>query len=87
MSAIDSRGDQINFPGNVGTPKTDLLAVKLLVNSVISTPGAEWFKMDIKNFYLNTLMARKEYLRLKLSKIPNDAIEEYGIRDNATADS
>ena len=42
--------------------------------------------MDIKNFYLNTLMARKEYLRLTLYNKASDAIEEYGLQDKATAD-
>ena len=30
-------GDKINYPGDCGTPTTDLLTVKLLLNSVIST--------------------------------------------------
>ena len=76
----------MKFPGNVGTPTADLLTVKLLINSVISTPGAEWFTMDIKTFYLNTPMAQKEYLCLKLSNMPNNVIEEYGLRKKATTD-
>ena len=42
--------------------------------------------MDIKNFYLNTPMARKEYLQLKLSDMPDDIIKEYDLRDKATKD-
>ena len=42
--------------------------------------------MDIKNFYLNTPMAQKEYLRLKISDMPEDVIEQYGLREKATAD-
>ena len=51
-------GDGINFPGEVGTPTTDMLTVKLLLNSVVSTPGAKFFTADIKNFYLMTPLDR-----------------------------
>ncbi len=43
-------GDRVHYPFNAGTPTADLLTVKLLINSVISTPGARFFTMDIKNF-------------------------------------
>jgi hypothetical protein len=33
-------GNLVNYPGDVGTRTADLLTVKLLLNSVISTPGA-----------------------------------------------
>ena len=42
--------------------------------------------MDIKKFYLNTPMARKEYLRINLSDMPEDGIEHYGLRERSTAD-
>ena len=42
-------GDRINYPGDVGTPTCDMLTVKLLLNSVVSTPGAIFFTVDIKN--------------------------------------
>ena len=79
-------GDRINYPGDVGTPTSDLLTVKVLINIVISNPGVAWFTMDTRNFYLNTAMARKEYLRPKLSGMPDNAIEEYGLRKKATTD-
>jgi hypothetical protein len=43
-------GDRVHYPFDVGTPTANLLTVKLLINSVISTPGAKFFTMDIKNF-------------------------------------
>jgi hypothetical protein len=48
--------DRVYYPFNAGTPTADLLTVKLLINSMISTPGTRFFMMDIKNFYLCTLM-------------------------------
>jgi hypothetical protein len=35
---ITMGGNQINYPGNWGTPTANLLTVKLLFNSIISTP-------------------------------------------------
>jgi hypothetical protein len=50
-------GDRVHYLFDTGTPTADLLTVKLLINSVISTPGARFFTMDIKNFYLCTPMS------------------------------
>ena len=47
-------GDRINYPGDCGTPTADLLTVKLLLNSIVSTSGAEFMTLVIKNFYLCT---------------------------------
>ena len=79
-------GDKINYPGDVRTPTACLLTVELLVNSVVSTAGAEFMTLDIKNFYLNTPLARYEYLRLKLTNLPEDVIEEYGLKEKETKD-
>ena len=46
----------VNYPGNVGTPTADMLLFKVLLNSVISTPGAKFMTIDLANFYLNTPM-------------------------------
>jgi hypothetical protein len=51
-------GDRVHYPFDAGTLTTKLLTPKLLINSVISTPGARFFTMDIKNFYLCTPMTR-----------------------------
>jgi hypothetical protein len=55
-------GDKVQYPGNTRTPTADLLTIKLLINSTISTMGAKFTTMDIKNFYLNTPMAWYEYM-------------------------
>ena len=53
-------GDRLHYPGDCGTPTVDLLTVKLLLNSVISTAGARFMTIDIKDFYLNTLMPQAQ---------------------------
>jgi len=54
-------GNLINFPGDCGTPTADLITVKLLFNSIISTPNAKFMYIDIKDFYLCTPMKWYEY--------------------------
>ena len=79
-------GDRVNCPDDCGTPTADLLTVKLLLNSVVSTPGAKFFTMDIKDFYLNTPMKRFEYVRMRMSDLPQEIIEEYNLEEKATKD-
>jgi hypothetical protein len=52
-------GNLVHYPEKVSTPTADLSTVKLLLNSVISTPGARFSAFDIKDFYLGTPMMRK----------------------------
>ncbi len=73
-------------PFNASTPTADLLTVKLLINSVISTSGARFFIMDIKNFYLCTPMTRYKYMQLKLSNMPDNVIAHYHLLIIATPD-
>ena len=37
--------------------------------------------IDLANFYLNTLMADPEYMRLRLDIIPKEIIIKYNLRD------
>ena len=51
-----ARGNQINYPGDTGTPTADMTLFKIILNSVISTKGARCMMIDLKDFYLNTPM-------------------------------
>ena len=42
--------------------------------------------MDIKDFYLNTPMARFEYMHLRSANMPEDVIAQYNLREKATPD-
>ena len=53
-------GNRINYPGDVGTPTEDMLLAKIRFNSVISTNNARFMTGDIKNFYLNTPLKRRD---------------------------
>ena len=66
-------GNKVHFPGDTGTPTAEMLLVKIMLNSVVSMPGARFMSINIKNFYLATPMKRYEYIKLKLNTLP-DAI-------------
>jgi hypothetical protein len=72
-------GDRIDYPGKVSTPTADLTTCKMLFNSVISTLTALFMCLDIENFYLNTPMARYEYMRIPTSAIPDVIMQEYDL--------
>ena len=70
-------GDRINYPFNVSTPTADLTTIKILWNSVLSTPEARFFGLDVANFYLGTPMKRPEFMRLQYSVIPQEIKTAY----------
>jgi hypothetical protein len=79
-------GDKINYPFEVATPTAETLVTKILFNSVISTPDARFMTMDISNFYLMTPLKRSEYICIRLSKVPEEMIQEYNLRDKVNAE-
>ena len=50
--------DRLDFPGATTTHCASLTITKCLLNSTISTPGARFMTLDIKDFYYGTAMAR-----------------------------
>lgn len=79
-------GNRINYPYDCGTPTADMLLVKLLFNSIISTKNAKFMSLDIKDFYLNTPMERYEYMRIKITDIPDDIIKQHGLDKKVSKD-
>ena len=55
-------GDKIDYAGDCSSKTADLTTAKCLFNSVLSTPGAKFMAMDIKDFYLNTPMEEYKYI-------------------------
>jgi hypothetical protein len=73
-------GDRLDYPGITSTQTASLTTSKCLFNSTVSTPGAKFLCLDIKNFYYNTPMARYEYMRIPLQIIPAEIIDQYALR-------
>ncbi len=79
-------GNLINYPDGCGTPTVNLLIVKLMFNSVISTSNGKFMNIDIKDFYIMTPMDRYEYFKMKIELFPQNIIDEYGLRDKVDAE-
>ena len=77
---ITVAGNSISYPGDVGTPTASLDLVKLMLNSVLSRPGARFACFYATNFYLQTPeMDWKEYVKIKFDNITVEFREEYGL--------
>ena len=53
--------------------------VKIHLNSVLSTLNAKYTMMDLKDLYLNTLMAQKESAPLKVEYIPKSFMDKHNL--------
>jgi hypothetical protein len=74
-------GDRIDYPGNKTTKTADMTTAKLLFNSVISTPGARFMGIDLKDFYLCSDLPEYEYVRIPIHMIPDNIMELYKLQD------
>jgi hypothetical protein len=72
-------GDRGDFVGDVTAWVADMTTLKLLLNAVISEEGTDFACADIKDFYLGTPLAEKEYMRIRLDQIPADIQEKYNV--------
>ena len=73
----------ICYPGDVGTNTASLELFKLTINSILSRSGEKYVYLDIKNFYLRTPLGILEYVKIKLSKIPQEFTKEYNLNSSA----
>ncbi|KAL7486231.1 hypothetical protein ACHAW6_011827 [Cyclotella cf. meneghiniana] len=72
-------GNRIAYPGDAGTRTVSLETFKLLINSTLSTQGAAFACFGIANFYLGTLLDRPEFVKIQLSIIPDEFVDEYNL--------
>ena len=79
-------GNRVNYPHECGTPTIDLLTVKILLNSIVSTPGSKFMTIDIRYWYLNTPMYPYKYMNLKISDLPEYFFKQYNLTSKVTKD-
>ena len=53
--------------------------IKLILNSVLSRPGAKFSCFNVKKIYLATPMDRSEYARIKIEDITEEFMKEYNL--------
>ena len=68
-------GNRVVYAGNAGTKTASLDLLKLLMNSVLSRKGAKFITYDILNYYLATTLDYPEYVKIKLTDIPQEFID------------
>ena len=74
-------GNLIDYPGNLSMKVADMTTFKILVNSTLSTPGAKWLGLDVKNYYLGTPMDNYEYMFIPIHQIPQEIIDHYNLHN------
>ena len=52
---------------------------RILVNITISTPGARFTTVDLKDFYLNTSMDHFKYMKIPFDIVPKEIITQYNL--------
>jgi hypothetical protein len=72
-------GDRLDYSGNVATSTADITTLKILINSTLSTEDAAMMMMDIKNYYLGTPLPRFEYMKMLISRFPEEIIQKYNL--------
>jgi hypothetical protein len=70
-------GNHIHYEGDTAAHTASMQLIKILLNSVVSTPGAKFMTADIKDFYLGTPLPTTEYMRINLTHIPDSVIQKY----------
>jgi hypothetical protein len=72
-------GDRLDYPGDVATSTADITTFKILINSTLSTEDSAMMMMDIKNYYLGTPLPWFEYMKMLLSRFPEEVVQKYNI--------
>jgi hypothetical protein len=72
-------GNLIQYPGDVSTRSADLTTSKYLWNSTISTEGAAYIRLDVKNLFLGNPMDSFDYMRIPISINLQEIIAEYNL--------
>ena len=73
-------GNLVEYSGDCSTKTADMITAKILLNSVISTPRAKFCGIDLKDFYLGTIIKEKKdyaYMKVHRSRIPQQIIDLY----------
>jgi hypothetical protein len=79
-------GNLLEYLGETSTEAASIETTKLLINSVLSTPGARLGTINISNFYIQNYLKDYQYMRFHISMIPQEIIDEYNLTDIMEAD-
>ncbi len=63
---IIAGGNLINYPSELSTRTANLITSKIMWISILSTKDAKYLCLNIKNFYLSTLLDQYKYMKILL---------------------
>jgi hypothetical protein len=72
-------GNILDYSGEVATSTANIKTFKILINSTLSTEDAAMTIMDIKKYYLGTPLPPLEYMKMLLSRFPEEIIQKYNL--------
>jgi hypothetical protein len=72
-------GDRFDYSGDVATSTADITTFKILINGTLSTKDSAMIMMDITNYYLGIPLPRFEYMKMLLSRFPEEIIQKYNL--------
>jgi hypothetical protein len=72
-------GDRLDYSNDIATSTSDITTFKILINITLSTKEAAMTMMDINNYYLGTPLSRFEYMKMPLSRFPEEIIQNYSL--------
>jgi hypothetical protein len=72
-------GNRLDYSGDVTTSTADITTFKIPINSTLSTEDAAMMMMDIKNYYIGTPLPQFEYMKMLLSRFPEEIIQKYNL--------
>jgi hypothetical protein len=74
---VDS--NKLDYSSDVATSTADITTFKILIDSTLSTEDAAMMMMDIKNYYLGTPLPQFEYMKMLLSRFPEEIVQRYNL--------
>ena len=82
-------GDRLQYPDNTASLAATLLETKLLLNCTIyqSAGGARFMTVDIKDFFLQTVMDQPEYMKIHSKYFLQDIQNKYNIKKKIHTDN
>jgi hypothetical protein len=72
-------GDRLDYSNDVATSKADITTFKILINNTLSNADAAMMMINIKNYYIVTPLPRFEYMKMLLSRFPEEIIQKYNL--------
>ena len=79
-TAADTRS---TYDGPTAASTADMSTIKILLNSVVSTPGGKFCTGDIKDYYLGTPMKDPAYMIISLKQLSMFIIDKFNLHEIA----